>query len=69
MNKGKKVYTLKIWYNDETGECTGLVEYIDEIDSDDASVGDEQDLALEFLSECIPEKYIKLLSSFEIGVA
>ena len=69
MKKGKKVYTLKVWFDDETGECTGLCEYIDEVTSDDTQEGCEQDIAREFISDCIPEKYIQLINCFEIGVA
>jgi len=70
MKKGKKVYTLKIWYNDATGECTGLCEYIDKANSDKTLLeGDEPNIALEFISDCIPEKYIHLINCCEIGVA
>ena len=69
MDKGKKVYTLKVWYNDETGECTGLVECIDEVQEEGVYKDDERNLALEFISDCIPDEYADLINCFEIGVA
>ena len=70
MKKGKKVYTLKIWFNDETGECTGFHEYIDREESEFALLeGSKQEIARDFISDCIPEKYIPLINCLEIGVS
>ena len=69
MKKGKKVYTLKIWFNDTTGECTGLVEHIEEIETESTPLGSEHNVAREFISDCIPEEYVDLINVFEIGVA
>ena len=69
MKKGKKVYTLKIWFNDVTGECTGLVEYIDRVQEEYTQLGSEPCIARDFISDCIPEEFADLINVFEIGVA
>ena len=69
MKKGKKVYTLKIWFNDITGECTGLVECIDEVQTESTLLGSEPSIARDFITDCIPEEFVDLINVFEIGVA